>query len=103
MHELTSGPGLVSTHVCLPGPQAWHRWALEREKEEVGQDAQEEGVGLEETSSQESPWTGAGLGEASPFFSRVPRTRETSRRTAVPLLGSTAPCTQLSRWFPYST
>lgn len=37
---------------------------------------------------------------ASPFFSRVPRTREISRRTAVPLLGSTAPCTQLSRWFP---
>lgn len=66
------------------------RWEGERKMECLAEasDPHQEG----------SPWTQGG--EASPFFNRVPRTRVSSRRTAVPLLGSTAPCTQLSLWFP---
>ena len=81
----------MSMHVCPQGPQASPKWALENEREEGGQDAQK----LRED------WAGGNLLEResldqgsrirSPFFSRVPRTRESSRRTAVPLLGSTAP------------
>lgn len=98
-------PGLVSVQVVPQGPQAWHKWALESEREEGGEDWGGEARGLEWAAGDlllgESLDRGPGV--ASPFFSRVPRTRESSRRTAVPLLGSTAPCTQLSRWFPYST
>lgn len=40
---------------------------------------------------------------ASPSLTFLPRTRLNSSMTAVPLLGSMAPWTQLSLWFPYIT
>lgn len=74
--------------------------ALENEREEVRQDAHERRAQWAGGDPQGIKFLIQGRETASPFFSSVPKTREISRRTDVPLLGSTAPCTQLSLWFP---
>ena len=74
-------------HVCPQGPQAWTQ--AKARVEGVSAPKIQGGLGLGALLGSES--LDRGRAARSPFFSRVPRTRESSRRTAVPVLGSTAP------------